>query len=38
VNGQTKGLGVWFLALTLGMIFIPLIYFVVKSFKTTKQE
>jgi len=38
VNGQTKGLGVWFLPLTLGMIFIPLIYFVVKSFKTTKQE
>lgn len=37
VNGQTNGLGVWFLPLTLGLIFIPLIYFVVKSFKTTKQ-
>lgn len=37
VNGQTNGLGVWFLPLTLGLIFIPLTYFVVKSFKTTKQ-
>lgn len=37
VNGQTNGLGVWFLPLTLGLIFIPLTYFVIKSFKTTKQ-
>lgn len=36
VNGQTSGLGVWFRPLTLGLIFIPLIYFVAKSFKTTK--
>jgi len=33
-SGQTDGLGVWFLPLTLGLIFIPLIYYVVKSFKT----
>jgi len=32
-NGQTDGLGIWFLPLTLGLIFIPLIYFIVKSFK-----
>ena len=37
LNGQTSGLGVWFLPLTLGLIFIPLTYFVIKSFKTTKQ-
>jgi hypothetical protein len=36
-NGQTSGLGVWFLPLILGLIFIPLIYFVIKSFKPTKQ-
>jgi len=36
VNGQTSGLGVWFLPLTLGLIFIPLTYFVVKLVKTTK--
>ena len=33
-NGQAVGLGVWFLPLTLGLIFIPLIYFIVQSFKT----
>jgi uncharacterized membrane protein len=32
-NGQTEGLGAWFLPLTMGLIFIPLIYFIVKSFK-----
>lgn len=37
VNGQTSWLGVWFLPLTLGLIFIPLTYFLIKSFKTTKQ-
>ncbi|MBS1765702.1 MAG: DUF1648 domain-containing protein [Bacteroidetes bacterium] len=37
VNGQTSGLGVWFLPLTLGLIFIPMTYFMIKSFKTTKQ-
>mgnify|MGYP006362724823 FL=1 len=37
VNEQTSGLGVWFVPLTLGLIFIPLTYFVIKSFKTMKQ-
>jgi uncharacterized membrane protein len=37
VNGQTNGLGVWFLPFTLGLIFIPLTYFLIKSFKTKKQ-
>ena len=32
-NGKADGLGVWFLPLTMGLIFIPLIYFVSKSFK-----
>jgi uncharacterized membrane protein len=35
-NEQADGLGIWFLPMTLGLIFIPLIYFVVKSFKATK--
>ena len=35
-NGQAEGLGVWFLPLTLGLIFVPLTYFVVKSFNTKK--
>ena len=35
-NGQADGLGIWFLPMTLGLIFIPLIYFLVKSFKATK--
>lgn len=33
-KGEADGLGVWFLPLTMGLIFIPLIYFVIKSFKT----
>lgn len=33
-NGQSFGLGVWFLPLTMGLIFIPLIYFITKSFRT----
>jgi len=33
-NGEANGLGIWVLPLTLGLIFIPLIYFVIKSFKT----
>ena len=36
VNEQTSGLGVWFLPLTLGLIFIPLTFFVVKSLNSTK--
>ncbi|MEQ1586587.1 MAG: DUF1648 domain-containing protein [Cyclobacteriaceae bacterium] len=35
-NGEADGLGVWFLPLTMGLIFIPLTYFVVKSFKTVR--
>jgi len=35
-NEHTDGLGVWFLPLTLGLIFIPLTYFVIKSIKTKK--
>jgi uncharacterized membrane protein len=31
---QADGLGVWFLPVTLGLIFLPLIYFVIKSFQT----
>jgi uncharacterized membrane protein len=33
-NGTGEGLGVWFLPLTLGLIFMPLLYFVIKSFQT----
>jgi uncharacterized membrane protein len=33
-NGAGEGLGVWFLPLTLVLIFIPLIYFVIKSFQS----
>lgn len=32
-NGQSFGHGVWFLPLTLGLIFIPLTYFIIKSFR-----
>ena len=31
-HGQSEGLGIWFLPLTIGLIFIPLTYFVIKSF------
>ena len=34
INGQTEGLGAWFLPLTMVLIFIPLFYFIIKSFKT----
>jgi uncharacterized membrane protein len=33
-NGQTEGLGIWFLPLTMVLIFIPIIYFLIKSTKT----
>ena len=33
-NGETDGLGIWLLPVTLGLIFLPLIYFVIKSFQT----
>jgi len=35
-NGQTSGLGVWFLPLTLGLIFVPLTYFLIISFRKIK--
>ncbi|EIJ40343.1 Protein of unknown function (DUF1648) [Galbibacter orientalis DSM 19592] len=35
-NEQTTGLGKWFLPMSMGLIFIPLIYFIAKSFKTKK--
>ena len=35
-NGQTDGLGKWFLPMTMGLIFIPLIYFITKAFKRNK--
>lgn len=31
-NGDADGLGAWFLPLTMGLIFIPTLYFIVKSF------
>ena len=36
VNGEAKGLGNMFLPVSLGLIFIPLAYFLLKSFRTTK--
>ena len=36
-NGQAEGPGSWFLPFTLVLIFIPIINFVVRSFKTTKK-
>jgi uncharacterized membrane protein len=35
-NGEADGLGVWFLPFTIGLISIPLINFLVKSFKTKR--
>lgn len=35
-KGQTEALGVWFLPLTLGLIFIPIIYFLIKLSRSTK--
>ena len=32
-NGQTEGLGAWFQPLTMGLIFIPILYFGAKSLK-----
>ncbi len=31
---QSAGLGIWFLPLTMGLIFIPLTYFIIKSFRS----
>ena len=33
INGITQGLGVWFLPLAIGILFIPLIYFSIKTFR-----
>jgi len=33
-NGEADGLGMWFLPLTLGLIFIPLTYYIIKTLKT----
>ena len=33
-RGNSSGLGIWFLPLTMCLIFIPLIYFINKSFRT----
>jgi uncharacterized membrane protein len=30
-NGQTEGLGMWFLPVTMGLIFSPIIYFLIQS-------
>ncbi|MEI6090122.1 MAG: DUF1648 domain-containing protein [bacterium] len=35
-KGLSDGLGVWFLPLTLGLIFIPVIYYTIKSIKNYK--
>lgn len=35
-NGQTDGLGKWFLPIIIGLMFVPMIYFIAKSFKRNK--
>lgn len=35
-NGSAEGLGVWFLPLATGLTFVPITYFVIKSFKAAK--
>ena len=37
VNGNTDGLGTWFLQLTTGMIFIPIIYFLINTNRRKKM-
>lgn len=37
VNGNTDGLGTWFLPLTMVMIFIPIIYFTMNTIKKKKK-
>ena len=32
-EGKSDGLGIWFLPLTLGIIFVPLIFFIIKAFQ-----
>lgn len=38
VKGETTGLGTWFLPLVIAMIFIPIIYFIIRSFKSKVNE
>tara|TARA_R110001592_G_scaffold6901_3_gene38104 strand:- start:2555 stop:3073 length:519 start_codon:yes stop_codon:yes gene_type:complete len=38
INGTADGLGVWFLPLTLGLIFIPITYYIIKSTKKEKAK
>ncbi|WP_421976029.1 DUF1648 domain-containing protein [Roseivirga seohaensis] len=38
INGTAEGLGVWLLPLTLGMIFIPMAYYIIKSIKLGKTK
>jgi len=33
IDGKSAGLGVWFLPFSLGIIFIPMLYFLIKSFR-----
>ncbi|MGW8124079.1 DUF1648 domain-containing protein [Roseivirga echinicomitans] len=39
INGKADGLGPWFMPLTLGMIFIPIVYYLIKAMRkeTTKN-
>ena len=37
VNGNADGLGTWFLPLTMAMIFIPMIYFLIKANRKKKS-
>ena len=36
VNGNADGLGIWFLPLTMAMIFIPMIYFLINANRKKK--
>ena len=38
VKGEVDGLGVWFFPITIGLIFIPLIYFILKSSKIKQLQ
>jgi uncharacterized membrane protein len=37
VNGNADGLGTWFLPLTMGMIFIPIIFFLIRASKYKRK-
>jgi uncharacterized membrane protein len=38
VNGQTDGLGKWFLPITMALMLVPLMYYVAKSFKIKSNK